>query len=766
MRKIFTFFIGLIIIIVVAAFVLPLVIPASVFKEKIEAQASAALNREVTIGDDLKIRLLPNPAFAVTKMTIANAPGMSNQPFAEVEAANIGIKLLPLMRKNVEITRFGLLRPVINLEKNKSGAVNWLLGEPDAAAQSQDSAVHDLRLGTVMLKQGAVTYRDAMAGKVYEARDADISLTLASLATPLQAEGVMAFQGRPTKFALTMTTPQKFIDHQETKLSLTATIADNKISTAMTLAARAEDEPLAYAGDININAPALRVLMSAIGTEIPASNGFNKLALNGTVAGSPTQAKLSLSNMTFDDIAASGDIKINWGGKKPVVAGTLEFGVLDLMPYLPAPDKAQRQARADEKAPFPDWSDAPMDFKALTVLDLDLTGTATGIRLPNMYFDKSALNLTIANGELSADLKSLTLYNGEGSGRLTLNGRYKRPALGASFTLGKLNAQNFAKEVLGIHQVKGIGGMQFDVTARGNSQAALIRSIDGTGKFSLLDGALQGINLGKIVRSTDKLIRGFEDGKINKDAISEAITAARGDAETTDFASLTSGFVVENGVVTTENILMTGPYFVITGEGKVNLPKQSMTINLMPVLTDMAVEEAKKRTLVPILISGTFSAPKVSIDSRKILRNVAGNQIKDLLEQQGINTQEGESLEDSLKNEARGRLEDALGLGSNKDDAPAEEEATPTDEDAVADEENSTADTPAPQEDETETGQPLQGEIVNDAEPSADPALPGTDPTTPEEEAGNNETEEEEELSLEDKLKKQALDKLFGSKDD
>ncbi|NOX95939.1 MAG: AsmA-like C-terminal region-containing protein, partial [Alphaproteobacteria bacterium] len=107
-----------------------------------------------------------------------------------------------------------------------------------------------------------------------------------------------------------------------------------------------------------------------------------------------------------------------------------------------------------------------------------------------------------------------------------------------------------------------LGSFTFDFDASGNSQEAIMSSLDGTGDFDLADGLIKGVNLGKLARAAAQLSEGF-----NPTALSSIVATARGPSETTDFSQFLSNFTIANGLVSIPAISLNGEYVTMTGKG-------------------------------------------------------------------------------------------------------------------------------------------------------------------------------------------------------
>ncbi len=667
MRLVFKILLGLFLILAVIVVGLHFYVAggAASYKGQIEAEATKALGRAVTIGEVKSAGLFPNPGFEVTALTIANADGMTDAYFASVGEAGIRVKLLPLIPPStVEISKFVLDKPEINLEKRADGAVNWMLGA-DASEPAEKGgagvAISDISLGKVQLTDGKVTYRDLSSGQTFVAEDADINLTLTSLDKPLSADGRMIFQGEPATLSAKVTTPRALMKNTAASIMLNFAVGDNSVDTNINLAGG----ELAYTGNLDINAPSLKSLLAVLGMPLKVDNGFNRLKISGDVAGSATQMSFNDAAITFDeiknDMAGNTNVTFDWGSKRPKVSGEIDLDRLDLRPYLPAPPEQIEANKRDKGAAFPPWPNDQIDFSTLQAVDVDLKATTNGIYLHGMSFGSSGLDLDVKNGVLTAVLTELNLYDGGGSGTLKVDSQQRFPSVSLqNLRLSGMNAQTFATEVLGLNRIRGVGGLEANLTARGTSVADFMRTLTGSGSFDVDEGVVEGIDIGKIVRSANALLQGFQGGNFNVAALNSAIAEARGPASQSQFSNLDSRFRADNGNVLAENILMKGPLYQILGNGTVNLPNQSMNMTFVPTIFETVEDITGRKLNIPLLISGTFNEPKVGFDTQALVRGVVEDKLKGILGGQGIKLDDNLRIEDALKVKAQEELTNRL----------------------------------------------------------------------------------------------------------
>src|SRR5208337_3614906 len=118
-----------IVLIVVAVFVLilialPFLINVNSFRPKIEAEASAALGRQVTVGD-LSLSVFSGNVGA-DNIAIADDPAFSKAPFLTAKSLKIGVELMPLIfSKQLNVTGITLNEPQITLLKATNGKWNF-----------------------------------------------------------------------------------------------------------------------------------------------------------------------------------------------------------------------------------------------------------------------------------------------------------------------------------------------------------------------------------------------------------------------------------------------------------------------------------------------------------------------------------------------------------------------------------------------------------------------------------------------------------------
>lgn len=673
MQKLLVIVAGLLAAVVIGLIATIKLFPKDVLEARIEGAATKALGREVQIGGAPAITIFPTRV-VVRDLVVANADGFDAPHLVAVGEAEIGVKLLPMLRQRVEITTFRLTEPDIRLETRADGATNWgLAPAPETEEPTGPATLPDIRLGDLIIEDGSVTFDDG-SGNPWIARDADLVLSLPSLDDPLTLTGTMMLREQPTTVDAFLDAPRTLIENNTATIRLSTKVADNTATTTLSLG-----DGLTFTGEMDIDFPALRQLIAFAGADLPSPNGFERLKLKGNVAGNAERfAFAEGTELRFDDIVGEGQLTIDLSGEIPRVTGAVAVGALDLTPYLP-PTASPSQTQED----FPAWSDDPIDVSALRTVDADLRFAADRLTIPPVTIGQSAVHLVVSAGVATATLENMSLYGGTGQGVATLNAARSTPRVDLEFELTGVEIGDLAEDVAGIDRLRGVGDVSLDIAASGASQQAMVQTLAGSVGTTLANGSLRGVNLGKVARGIGEITAELRSGDINPASLvslGQRLSAnANGPAEQTDFASLRADTRIARGVVTVQSLRLEGAQFAMSGAGRINLPGQAVDLTFTP----SAVIGGKLQTLAaPVFVRGTFNTPQFGLDTAPLVKSAATDAVTDLLEKRGINVPDGGTVKGALQTKASEELRNLI-TGDEDSDASGEKDAAETLKDAA-----------------------------------------------------------------------------------
>ena len=206
---------SLVVLVVVAAFIIPMVIPVDTYKKEILTQVRDATGREARIDGEFALSLLPRAEFVAGKVSLANMKGGTAAQMVTLERMEVRVALLPLLVGKIEVDTFVLDKPVINLEIDKSGRPNWQFKVAAAPAKAvppkatvpkeaaspkadrsrdkdgvSELGLAGLRLGDVRLVDGQISYTDARTGTSQQIGNINLTISLPSLDSPMKADGI------------------------------------------------------------------------------------------------------------------------------------------------------------------------------------------------------------------------------------------------------------------------------------------------------------------------------------------------------------------------------------------------------------------------------------------------------------------------------------------------------------------------------------------------------------------------------------------------
>lgn len=661
-------------VLIAALFILPAIIPASAYKDRVEQAASQALNRDIMLAGDVRLTLFPRVQVQADNVSIANTDGFGEDAFAEMTQMRVGVELLPLLSRRVEITEFVLVEPVIRLEQ-RGGTNNWTFASDEAAPAPASSASGgfvrqpgalpiEASFGDVRIENAAIHFSDGTQSQ--DITGLNLAIALPSLDEETRIEGSLAANGEALEFDATLGSIRDFFEGRATPLALNlgGRLVDLGFDGEIP-----EGEAIALAGDIRADIPNIRALAAFAGAELPPGDNLERFSTRGRISGTTSQLALTAESLRLDDITGSGGLTADLSGTKPRITGALDLPALDVTPYLP---EAAEEAPASGGG-VPPWSEDEIDLAGLGLVDARLDLTVGQLTYRDIEVSDAALNVVLENSRLVARLQRISLYEGQGAVTIIANARSATPSFSLEASLDGLDAYPFLQAAAGFERLQGTGSMGLNFSATGNSQAAIMNSLDGNGTFNFADGAIVGINIAQTIRNVSGFLN--RDNADSADTSTEdSESAETGETQTTDFTSLGGSFTIVDGQLSNQDLLMLSPLLRVEGLGNVNLPGQSVDYRLRPravaSIEGQGGASDLQGVIVPIRIRGGFNDVSIGVDTEAVGR---------ALLQGALNNAIGGNGSQSLEDTARNALRDAIGLGGSDTSDDGTDEDTQTD---------------------------------------------------------------------------------------
>lgn len=573
-------------IVILALVAIPFVLPKAFFKERLIAFVYDRTGRILTIESDIGIQLLPQLEVSVGRATLSNAEGAADEHMIEMDGLDAGLDWLSLFKGKVEITRFDLVRPVVNLEIDTGGRNNWALAPAAVIAaegNTPDTAsgrIPDISLGKVRFIEGLVRYRDRQSGQAYELSEINAELRLDSLDTPLNIHGSFVFQDEPMSVNLTIADPTAFNRKLTTPLifKLTSRLFDFDLRGDLESASQFE-----FDGDSVIDIPSLRELAAWTGSPISGDKGFGPLSLKGHLAAKQGLLKFDNASVSFDGMNGSGSLSVKTSGKRPFVDGRLDVDRLDLAQYESEGTKSET-SRSERR----DWSDRELDFALLRTFDGDLEISAGSVTTRKLELGKSKIDAKLRNGLLTAELSDFNAYEGTGIGSFTLDARQKAARFNGDIAFNAIQSQPLVKAFLERDALQGVGDIIIQIEGNGASQASIMSGLSGSGELRLNDGKLLGADLAAMLGILSSFQQQPQQENSEQNAEQSTgegdaqLQEQSGESKATDFVEMGGTFAINNGILSSRDFLLINEGLSLVGDGYLDFGGQTINFRLRP----------------------------------------------------------------------------------------------------------------------------------------------------------------------------------------
>jgi len=138
-KRIVTIGVALVLVILGGAVLYLSLADLSRFRPRLEALASDVLGRELRIGGDFDLEVLPRPALVATDVTFANASWGASEPMLSAGRLAVEVGLWSLVSGPIRIRKLELHDVAVLLERNAAGEANWTMPRATPPQEATDS---------------------------------------------------------------------------------------------------------------------------------------------------------------------------------------------------------------------------------------------------------------------------------------------------------------------------------------------------------------------------------------------------------------------------------------------------------------------------------------------------------------------------------------------------------------------------------------------------------------------------------------------------
>ncbi|MEX2648283.1 MAG: AsmA family protein [Alphaproteobacteria bacterium] len=585
--KIIKWVLGLAVLLVAVVVIAGTVILSSTDLDEIRVlvqdQAREATGRELVLAGPMDLGISLTPSIRVEQVRFANAAWGSRPDMVALDRFELQLGLLPLLSGDVQIDRVVLVGADILLEKDKDGNVNWSFGE---AEEAQAGEAGDLpTIGSVVIESSKVTYKDGGTGETIELAIERTELAPAGGNLGVDLEG--SYQDVAFALAGEIGGLASFGSAEPFPIRLKGRIAGAEITLDGAIADLGEapkpDLAFSVAGDD------VAAFAPLAGTELPKMGPYS---LAGRLTGEATAFSIAglAAKMGGSDLA--GDVTIEVGGERPKVVATLTSSLLSLADFGAQADGGTEPAPADD-SPYV-IPETPLPLDALRGLDAEITASvAKLVAAPGVEVVDLEATLVLAGGRLALDPFRASYAGGVASAALALDAAAATPTMDLAATVDDLDFGRVLAEQGVSDEVKGTMDVTLDLEGAGASPHAIASTLDGTTEVIAEKGVL-----------TNKLLAVVASG------LGEILGPLFGGKDDTALNCVLSRFTIENGVATSQALLVDTSTFSLAGSGTIDLRDESLDMHM-----DTSSRQAALVSLaVPFNVTGTLKNPQVTPD--------------------------------------------------------------------------------------------------------------------------------------------------------
>ncbi len=647
MKRVLLWILGIVAVLVAAAFVLLGRIDTQFMVSRIAEATAAATGKPLILANAPRLSLLPpGVTFGQAQWgEIVDGQGIA----VSVKGGLAELELTPLFSGKLVVREMRLDNPVFEMRESGAGIVapkkagqapDRAAPQKDARAAAAPSDALPVELARLVLRQGQVIYVDAR-GTTMRVKDLNLSVENLRRREEAAVQCDFAFDldpgarhGAAGKLAGTLALSAKLRyyapDLTFRRVSLTFTplsgmlpreagpvqlacegafnlqnlrlhLAKGRLSlpqASLNLSGDATLEPLAFKGRVELEGSPRKLAALAGLTLKPSTK--DGLSLESALEFADSTLHLRDIAAQLDDIPLRGNLSVALGS--PVsVSGGLQAGLINLDAYLPLPEKPKTVASAAEQKSGQDVNRGPAAQATETGPPawpaVNLRAALAGVRHGKVSVTNLSFILKGANGTYNVSTLSCALGSG-GTLKGAAGADLQNKAYSLSLTAAGVNVGALLESLGQGRPVDGTAALNADLTTRGETSAAMQAGLNGRGTLEVRNLSLAAMS------ALPKNVPGLT-GK-------EGRVPSR-------FDLVRVPFTVRNGEIAAQPITVSATGFNAVGQARASLPRQYL---------DAAADIKTLGMTIPVTAKGPFSDiaygvdPKFALDLAKKLPGI------------------------------------------------------------------------------------------------------------------------------------------------
>ncbi len=562
----------------------------------LERMASASLGRSVRI-DRVDVDPGIETDVSIEGLQVAGAMQGNDSNLLSVESVRVVVEPLSIFLGSLEVPKISITGIRSRLSRDADGRGNWVVAS-QAGVIAQTAAPEERaefpRLGKLVINDAEFDFHDAASGL-------DLAGRLDKLeAVSNGADGISlslsgAIDGRPLALEFVGGAFQTLRGSERPyPVNLELTLGGASVKARGTFG-----DPIALDGielAIEASGPTVSALFPLVPVALPATAPFE---LSGALERSGRIWTLSDLEGRLGDSDIDGEAVYDAGSARPRISGSLHSVRLDLDDLAPVigeqPDPSETASASQREAATKDQDLFPhveLPSSNLRIADADLSYAAESISTSLLPLESADVQLSLNDGRLLVELRSVAIADGEVTGELALNAREETPSADANLQIQELNLKAFFQGTELETVMSGRFGGRAYLLGTGRSLADILASARGDGRMTIRDASLSGL----LVEA------------IGLDVI-EALGLVLGDGTVVAVRCGALEFTARDGILLIEEAIADTTDSVLVASGQVDLGAESIAVQIEARAKDFSILDVA----APVSVSGQLRDPNIGI---------------------------------------------------------------------------------------------------------------------------------------------------------
>jgi AsmA family protein len=579
-----------------------------------------ATGRELTIEKDIDLKIGLSPSLVLSDIKFQNASWGEKKEMVKIGRLEVKVLLIPLLKGNLEVTRFRLENSDIIIETNKYGKANYKF---DAPEKSQvDKKTPDVTAGgeaklpafavnELEILNSTLTYRDGKSEKTQVITIKNLSTGIKGFDFPLTLDLSGQYNEVPFTVSGTLGSINGLKDSDVPwPLDLTVKAFDASVGLKGSIKNPVEQKGINI--DFNVKIDDWAGLSKLLEKEIPIKEA---LSVSGNIIDLASKNyKIGGLKIAIGKNQIDGSVGMNLAGSVPYIDAAISSKELDLTPFMnkgKAPDKpAESSKKSDEKMQRI-FSDEPLNLDSLKTVDGKFKISIDKLVLSEMVLNTFSVNSAISNGSLALAPLKMNIGGGDISINMHLGSKPNGVDLSAVVNVKGLELSGVLEKMGIKDKVEGLVDADIDIKGSGNSIASIMGGLNGYSTVAVSNGVVSN-------KYINMLGSDFSKG------IMRLLNPAAESKDYTTIKCLVNRFDARDGIADGTVLVADTELMSVEGQGDINLKTEAMGISLIPTAKkSVAGYKLNLGELAqPFKLGGTLLKPSLVIDKQKAVVSI------------------------------------------------------------------------------------------------------------------------------------------------